>query len=538
MSQQIPFWQTRLHAKLYFWVINLALPAIFLILAKVCIPTSDIFQFNPDEGIELAKVDLYQQGFQLYQQIWNDQPPLPTVLWSLWLSLWGRTLANARGLTLVFATLLVWSYGNCLRLTIGKTAAIVGVLLLIGSVNFLNLSNAVMMGLPSLAFVMLSVYGLLLSQRSPFSSPKSPLPLIWLAGSALAFAIALQLKSFVAFLIPVVFTYLLLSPKAAFASPGRQGIEQEETIKPVPLPVRGEASFGPRLLEAILWVVIVIVATYGISLFLPPPDFSQTIGGHFNAELGRFENWFYGLGDFFELFLSEIDLLILSGLTMILLPQQRQSIPIFPGLWLLFASITLFIHRPVWSHYSLLISLPVIWLATFALQQIAIALKLGKKSGSSLHPRPQKVPRKIILMGLGLCLVCLPIKGWLTFAKTQDLLRDSQVYQPVLQALMTHQHQTNWLFTDMPMFGFQANLNVPPEIAVFSQKRLRSQNLALPDIINIFDRYQPEQVLLVRFPEIQMGLIALLNQRYELQYAKKNVNLYLRKNPALPFKKS
>jgi hypothetical protein len=501
------------HSKLYFWVINLALPAIFLILAKGCIPSSDIFQFNPDEGIELAKVDLYQQGFQLYQQIWNDQPPLPTVLWSYWLSIWGRTLANARGLTLAFATLLVWSYGNCLRLTVGNIAAIVGVLLLICSFNFLNLSNAVMMGLPSLSFVMLSVYSLLLSQKKSCSSPISPPPLIGLIGSAITFAIALQLKSFVAFLIPVVFADLLLSPKPAFASSGRQGISKDETIKYISFP----NSFGSRLLKAILWVVLLIIATYGISLFLPPPDFSQTIGGHFNGELGRFETWLNGLGDFLELFLYEIDLLILFGLTMILLPQQRQYIPIFPGLWLLFASMTLFIHRPVWSHYSLLISLPVIWLATYTLQQIMIALKLRKK-----------VSKKVIWIGLSLCLICLLIKSWLTFTKTEDLLRDSQVYQPALQALMTHQSQTKWLFTDMPMFGFQSNLNVPPEIAVFSQKRLRSQNLTLPDIVNLFDQYQPEQVLLARFPEIQTGLITLLNQHYELQYATKNVTLYLR----------
>lgn len=525
MTKPVPFWQTSVYPKLYFWVINLALPILFLIIAKGWMPSSAIFQFNPDEGIELAKVDLYQQGYHLYQQIWNDQPPLPTVLWAFWLNIWGQTLANARGLTVGFATLLVWTYGNCLRLTVGQLPTVVGVILLIYSVNFLNLSNAVMMGLPSLALVLLSVYGLLLHQRSPFSLLRTPLPLIWLAVSAIALAIALQLKSFVAFLIPAILAYLLFSPDSAALNPSPQGVEKVDTEQSL-AQRKGKVPLRLRFIDASLWMVLLIVATTILALCLPTPDFSQTVGGHFNQELGGFENWFSGLGDFFELFLFEIDLLILWGLTIILLPQYRKNFPTFPALWLLLASLTLLIHRPIWSHYAMLISLPVIWLATSTLQPIAIALSLTKKFGLNL-PAGRK---RLIWIGLCLCCICLPIKGWLTHTKTLDLLADSRIYQPALQALMAHQAQTNWLLTDLPMFGFQSHLKVPPEIAVFSQKRLQSRNLTSADLINICDHYQPEQVLLGRFPEIKTDLQPILAQRYTLQFAQKNITLYLRKD--------
>jgi hypothetical protein len=528
MTKPVPDWQINSHPKLYFWVINLVLPAIFLIIARAWIPSSNIFQFNPDEGIELAKVDLYQQGYKLYQQIWNDQPPLPTVLWAFWLHTWGYTLENARGLTLCFATLLVWAYGNCLRLTVAPLSAVAGVVLLIASVNFLNLSNAVMMGLPSLSLVILAVYALLLFQRSPFPSSRKLLPLICLAGSAIAFAMALQLKSFVAFLIPVFFASLLLSPKPTFPSCSQKDIEKADTQN-TSAPTKGKASLKKRLMDTIFWIGVLAVATYLISLLLPTPDFSQTLGGHFNSELGRFENWFNGLGDFLELFLSEIDLFILCGLVVIFHPRVRQNLPVFPSLWLLLASLTLFIHRPLWSHYSMLLSLPIIWLTASTLQPIAIALNSREKSGLSLLPRH----KTLILLVLCLCLICLPLKGWLTDAKTRDLLADSRIYQPVFRALMKHQGQTNWLFTDLPMFGFQAHLKVPPEIAVFSQKRLRSGNLTPSSLNDICNRYQPEQVLLGRFPEIKADLRTMLDQNYAIQYAKKNVILYLRNDLAL-----
>jgi hypothetical protein len=101
-----------------------------------------------------------------------------------------------------------------------------------------------------------------------------------------------------------------------------------------------------------------------------------------------------------------------------------------------------------------------------------------------------------------------------------------------------HRPQTHWLFTDLPMVAFQTQLKVPPEIAVFSRKRLRSQKITQPYLTEILNRYQPEQVLLGRFPEVKAGLSSALNQHYAVQYAKKNLTLYLRKDLAQSFKES
>ncbi|MGB8703022.1 MAG: hypothetical protein WCD18_26700, partial [Thermosynechococcaceae cyanobacterium] len=55
--------------------IHVSVPILFFILTFWVMPIADVLQFDPDEGIELAKVTLYNQGYTLYDQIWNDQPP-------------------------------------------------------------------------------------------------------------------------------------------------------------------------------------------------------------------------------------------------------------------------------------------------------------------------------------------------------------------------------------------------------------------------------------------------------------------------------
>ena len=504
-----------------FWIFNLMLPLLFFGVAQGVVPTHGIFQFNPDEGIELAKVDLYRQGYLLYQQIWNDQPPFPTVLWSFWLEKMGSTLATARLLALLFATVLIWAFGHCIRLTVGVFPAIAGVLLLSSSVHFITLSHAVMMGIPALAMVMVSIYGLLFYQQSALSLRKKAGNITFLVASSIAFAVALQIKSFIAFLMPVFLLSLFLS------------LKQKPLLS--------------RCLDMAIWLMGLGIATYGISLTLPLPDFSQTLGGHFNRELGQSEHWLLGLRDFVELFLYDVDLLVLCGLTAIWLPKSQRHFPVFPSLWLLLASITLLIHRPIWSHYAMLISIPVIWLATYALQHIARILWSNYRSlqpqvkgilPQTTAPHVHRRSIKMLLMCVCLSLLLLPLKGWLTYTKVQDLMAESRIYQAVLPSVQFHRPQTHWLFTDLPMVAFQTQLKVPPEIAVFSRKRLRSQKITQPYLTEILNRYQPEQVLLGRFPEVKAGLSSALNQHYAVQYAKKNLTLYLRKDLAQSFKES
>jgi hypothetical protein len=62
-----------------------------------------------------------------------------------------------------------------------------------------------------------------------------------------------------------------------------------------------------------------------------------------------------------------------------------------------------------------------------------------------------------------------------------------------------HAQETNWVFTDRPMFAFLAKLPVPPFLAVLSSKRLLSGELTQAEILQVLETYKPEMVLSGRF---------------------------------------
>lgn len=97
--------------------------------------------------------------------------------------------------------------------------------------------------------------------------------------------------------------------------------------------------------------------------------------------------------------------------------------------------------------------------------------------------------------------------------------------------LLKSQPSTQWLFTDRPIYGIHSGLRVPPEIAVFSLKRLRSGNLNSKTLIQVLDVYKPEQLILSRFKKniLQNKQIrAYIQQHYVKVYSSQKVDLYRR----------
>ena len=49
--------------------------ALFFLLVILVFPIWQSFQIDADEGVNLGKAMLVEQGFELYNEIWSDQPP-------------------------------------------------------------------------------------------------------------------------------------------------------------------------------------------------------------------------------------------------------------------------------------------------------------------------------------------------------------------------------------------------------------------------------------------------------------------------------
>src|SRR3972149_4202628 len=51
---------------------------VFIAVIYLYFPFRNRLQFDEDEGINLMKASLIMKGYQLFEQIWSDQPPLLT----------------------------------------------------------------------------------------------------------------------------------------------------------------------------------------------------------------------------------------------------------------------------------------------------------------------------------------------------------------------------------------------------------------------------------------------------------------------------
>ncbi|MDA1278066.1 MAG: glycosyltransferase family 39 protein, partial [Verrucomicrobia bacterium] len=132
-------------------VLDFLIPVCFAASLVWCAPLATAFQFGGDEGYELMKGFLSSQGYPLYQSIWNDQPPLHTAILAALFRWFGPSAFVGRLLAVGFATLLVAVFYQLVRERLGRTAALLAVLVLVSSPSFLQLSVSVMIELPAMA---------------------------------------------------------------------------------------------------------------------------------------------------------------------------------------------------------------------------------------------------------------------------------------------------------------------------------------------------------------------------------------------------
>ena len=141
-------------------LIQIGLPVLFGILVFFFYPGFSQFQTNSDEGINLMKAMLVDNGYRLYDQIWSDQPPVFTHLLALGFRFFGYHVGFSRLIVLALSVVLLWAGGRYLKLVWGKEASIMGMILLMLLPGYLTLSASVMIGLPSISFAMVALWSL------------------------------------------------------------------------------------------------------------------------------------------------------------------------------------------------------------------------------------------------------------------------------------------------------------------------------------------------------------------------------------------
>jgi hypothetical protein len=478
------------------------LPLVYFVVMFLYYPYRNVFEGDTDEGINLIKALLVGRGYPLYLAIWSDQPPLFTHLLAWAHSLFGYDVNVGRTMVLVFSSLLVWGLGIYLRRVWGSWHALAAVVLVVLLPFFPQLSTLIMIGLPAISLAVLAMAAIVLwhERRNP----------LWLVCSALACSLSMFIKLFTGILAPILIAGLLLEGYAAYR-------RQPHTWKPwLPVLIWG-AVFGAVILGLLLLLVGAgnlqqLIAPHLTTRNLQPSEgriSSITIDSYLIA------SW-PGL------------LLALVGVLMAI--WQRRWLAFYPLAWVVAGYLLLRWNNPVWFHHQLLVTVPAVMLAAGAAGEVLrLPLDFFRRRRSSWAASTLWLAA-LILVGITL-FQRLPLVVP-EFTRTPYFNPKSQEDPPrelrIVREINRHAQETEWMVTDLPIYAFRANLPVPPELAVFSIKRMAAGGLSDAYILEIIDRYNPNLILWGRFklPELREELAS----RYRQVYVFRGKVLYLRRD--------
>lgn len=479
-----------------WWLLPLAFVAILLLF----FPFRFVFEFNPDEGLHLMRSLLHLRGYELYGDVYNDQPPVFTLMLSALFSLLGLHATFGRLLVLLLSSALMAAALAHLQEEWGAPHAVGAWLLFLLLPKYPELSVSVMISLPSVALAMISFYSLVRWHRTR-STP-------WLILSAVALALSVMIKVFTGLLVPLFAAGLLLSEASRIPS----------------------GTWRQKLAPSIIWLLVFAGLVGVIALVaVGPANLAQLIQVHLSAReseeyLRQVEthNINYVLRD-----ARGILLLAFAGALVAL--RRRQWTAMYLAAWAALAYGGLSFVLPVWAHHQLLVTVPALMLAAIFLGETARGVKRHLTSFKG-------VDRELALHALA-ALGAVAILGSRVSPFLSELslrlpnlrytvrARDVRQYE-ILALMWKHADRTELVVTDRPMYAFRIEKPVPPQLAVISEKRLWSGSITQDQIVETIRDRRPEQVLLVRFPLERVQ--DHLEQHYEAIYHLGEWRLYLR----------
>jgi 4-amino-4-deoxy-L-arabinose transferase-like glycosyltransferase len=474
----------------------------FLVFTFAYYPFQEKLQFDTDEGLNLMRSMLVTLGHPLYGEVSSDQPPLFNMILAIVFRVAGYDVNAARGLVLLFSTLLVWACAQFLELTWGKLAAVLFLPLIILAPRYLDLSVAVMIGLPAIALAAVSMVFVTLWHKTRNSA--------WLVLSGCLLALSVLIKLFTGFLAPIFLIGITLS--AYF-----DGKEQR---------------FSWRVLRpALLWSI----SFSGLGLLLGlaligPRNVWEIVYPHLMAPT---EEYFQDEGFGINLHLqAAVPLILLGMLGAIVTVYRRNWLSLYPLAWAGVAYIMFSFYSPVFYHHQLMVTVPITILAAAAVGDGLLSLTRAMRSS--------RIFQWDTLFGI------LAVTGFiLVLAYNAPVVDKELLNRPrfrasaleatsgklrVLDRMSEYSSQTRWIMTDMPMYAFRVHKPVPPILATISQKRLSTGSLTEADILAAMEEYRPEQVMIARFniPALE----EYLQRNYTLIYSPEFFRLFLRNDLA------
>ncbi len=452
-------------------------------------PIKNVFEYNVDEGFESIKSALFLKGFSLYKEIWCDQPPLYTVAQSCWFKLFGSSLYHGRILVSIFSCVFLWAFYQTIKNLWGKFCGFLAVIFLLLSALYLRLGISIMHGTVALSLAMLSIYFITLYKKSYAK--------YHLALSGIFFALSLQTKLITAFLVPLIILEII-------------------QINWIGLSERRKLSllFRPLILwlSSLLAVSLIFIAVF--FHFNLPLIIQLLIQPHLTKITAPGSNFF----TIWQIILTDYDIALLALMGIILLVRQKKWRFIFPALWLSATLAAIAVYRPIWEHYYTLVSIPICWLAAISFSRFFSKIR-NMKTTEIKKPKRTDIFFRWLTAAI-IILTILKIPG-----KYDRMLKSIQVEttpeeNKIVNFLLKHKKNIRWIFTDRPTFAFKADILVPPELAIATEKRDLASKSGQIYLINKLEEYRPEVIVFQSSAMLTIGppAISYIKENYILFY--------------------
>jgi 4-amino-4-deoxy-L-arabinose transferase-like glycosyltransferase len=461
-----------------------------------------------DEGMFWSVAANLREGHTLYDEIYLNQPPLFVDAIAAWQSVFGGSLESARLMVALLSGVgvaaVAWFAGRSVAGRIGVlpawlVAAGVTVILLAGSRRFPRLSMSLMQTLPAamLAGVAIVVLICAVRRRSDRASGDgSSLTLaakqgqsnergevvtgVWLFVGGMVLGLALSMKLTALPVVPAVIAWLLTA-----RIPWRQrmmtvAVVGAGTMLAFLATLLPHLHVGPRVLfEQLLAPHLPPIP----GLVTAPPVEPTASGG-----IGRL------LGNAIEIltFLLEDLPLVATVVTAALLVETRKWAS---SLWtwtLAFTLLALLVADPIWSHYRVLIALP---LAAMAGPLVVAAL------------RHESLRRRQVMTGV-VAVACLYSLGSIALSASSVQRKARQLVPDVLAEI---EKTPGSVMGDDLAYATAARRTPFPEVAIVGQKR-RPADAVWAGLIR--DR-RPAFVLLSRYQDYGPATEEVLAEAYD-----------------------
>ncbi|MEM9252601.1 MAG: hypothetical protein AAGB29_09665 [Planctomycetota bacterium] len=496
-------------------------------------------QLDFDEGIQVGKGLLVQDGWRIHDDVWSDQPPLM----SHYLAWWHRSglgqgwggdvdpLVEGRRMVALFAIGGLVLVGRLTRRMVleasgGKAgsgeggsgawgwavvAGLIAMVLVLGGRRYARLGVSAMVGIPAIVTALLAVW----VAWGP-RDEKAAWRWVWLVISGLLFAAALQVKLFVFMLIPATLGLVAWREWVDATTRGRS--------------VR--AFGGP-----VAWLAALAVGFALVAEALGWLTVAQNVAPHM-AEVGEgggelvasvVDN-VYRIG---QLLLEDALLVAWAAIGVVMAVQRRRWAWVaWPGAWAAASVIALLFADPLQSHHRLMFTIPLAMIAAAGMVELARRVLEDRAAGKASW-RPIGVGGgALAAAAIGLALA-RPISLGVGLGRTQGEVLDAEVVAAIDAEVA--QGGVQWVYMDKLTYACAADLRTPPELAVVSAKRRRNGDITDEMIAEVIESRGVDLVLLARFDyKRKHPVMQVVRESFELILERDGVALYRRSPSTAP----